>query len=69
LALKPVPNLVSCPLKRTPAPAPYAHNADPKKSGVMEADTFLTKESNVGFVETVAYASQIKTTFKSQKSH
>jgi hypothetical protein len=68
LALKSVPNLVSWSLpKAPPAPAPYAHNADPKKSGVMEADIFLTKESNAGSAETVAYDSQIKMTFKKPK--
>jgi hypothetical protein len=66
--VKPVLILVSWSLpKAPPAPAPYAHNAAPKKSGAMEADTFLAKESNDGSVETVAYDSQTKTTFKKPK--
>ena len=64
LAKKPVLTAVSRTLQIIPpAPAPYAHNADPKKSGAMPC-AILTLETkyNDGSAETAAYDSQTQTT-------
>ena len=55
------------PSKRTPASAPYAHNAAQKNSGETAADTpCLKTRSNDGSAKTVDIDSQTKTTSRRQ---
>jgi hypothetical protein len=56
LAAKPVPNLVSRPLKGTPAPAPYALSVPPRKFTVtVYVIGLMALVFNVGFAEIAGF--------------